>query len=817
MTFTALSRIIRFSILVVLCHEISYVSSNSCSSPLVGAFGLLVPDPEICNHNNTDKNDLTNLTPIKTNILSENNDSSTIPQKEIDGVNIDVEEVTVSNTSKDTGSSSESSSAVSEDPTVITLKEKIQSKALTFEDESDELDRINPIKLLRILAPKIPAIKRAPDFTLRITGASAEEASAAAYAIYLVARKAFSNTRKLQDTSDSASNENINDSNEYYELINDRRFQQLVECALCGMDVELAMKLVGEETELSASNDEDQESSRDEEPSISNDGPEKVHLTTDTSNEEETWTHRIKEGLSVLDASLLAWSLALLGVDDLPSLGNESPTMILSALANRCKRILKSRCDTLFAFDHNTDMNNLNATSKIESAERLAKDAASVCWAFACVKGCTNVCSDGLFKTCYDILYAPLDNLDAPVESVDQFVDRLSSSDEKSTTSDSKNLFRDNISQETGSDLNSDRLAQFLSLNGMIDVIWACALHGRPKNELRNLVEFLKPIILSELEQVKDATSITKSEMLFKNELQSEHEVQETNDTVIQENVNGQINETVAETSKNTDITSSQAEASHDVAPEVVIISEDDLITEEGLVEVVDAAALLAAESQANAKSGIRQDLESMDSDSELKSGDESHTPDIPSYSDTEGDILRSLTITPRDMCSLAWAFTELDTDASDIVCCVVNILKNVGPLAFSELEGRDLSNLVWSIARCDKKSLNMVSHVDLEHVLNQAGEWLLFRLGSKLTKLGIDQDTEYDNLDPINPTDLSRALWSFSICFDKGYFESSELTEIVTNRLALEGLHLASTYINYFTAEDLVSMYSIFFKTLPP
>ena len=70
---------------------------------------------------------------------------------------------------------------------------------------------------------------------------------------------------------------------------------------------------------------------------------------SDYDSELEAKEYPIKEGLSVIDASLLAWSLALLGIDDLPTLGNEDPKMVLSALANRCKRMLKSRKDSLFS------------------------------------------------------------------------------------------------------------------------------------------------------------------------------------------------------------------------------------------------------------------------------------------------------------------------------------------------------------------------------------------------------------------------------------------------------------------------------------
>ena len=710
------------------------------------------------------------------------------------------------------------------------LREKIRALAIDFELNDESSDRANannnnPVKLLRTLAPKIPAIKRAPDFTLRITGASSEEACAAAYAIYLVAQKAFaapSSKVPRVDVDDALSEEygdaNVDDDNEYHDLIHDRRFQQLVECAMCGMDVELAMKLVEEdEAKLAASNDSSGTTSNMDEEDVSvlgkrEEGDEVETLSqsnlskSDYDSELEAKEYPIKEGLSVIDASLLAWSLALLGIDDLPTLGNEDPKMVLSALANRCKRMLKSRKDSLFSENIDTVELNDFENNKMEKAEFLAKDAASVCWAFACVKGCTNVRSDGLFSTCCDILYSPLDDLYGAVESVDQLVDRLSKSSESNNENVDDSAITHTSAEANEQDIQSneciksevkhiDRLAHFLSLNGVIDVIWACAIHGHPKSDLRKLVEVMRPIILNEVKGI----AYSKSELLYNDQSEKvkHHKNKYNNDAHI-----CTIDEGATE--KEAPIIPS-TEDLNETVPEVIIVSEDDLISEEGLVEVVDAATLIAAENQANLQS---ESGDSISPDIQFNEPDNEHIDiEIDDAVASQDNPLLSFTITPRDMCSLIWAFTEVGVDSNEIIRHILSSLNMAGSVAFSEMEGRDLSNLVWSIARCSGNLVDVVPHSIISNVLDQAGEWLLLRLGSQLSKLDQYPDKESNNLDPISPTDLSRALWSFALCFDKEYITQDERGCSLVGRLALEGLHLASSYLNYFTAEDLVSL----------
>ena len=74
------------------------------------------------------------------------------------------------------------------------------------------------------------------------------------------------------------------------------------------------------------------------------------------------------------------------------------------------------------------------------------------------------------------------------------------------------------------------------------------------------------------------------------------------------------------------------------------------------------------------------------------------------------------------------------------------------------------------------------------------------------LTKL--NSTAEIDDFGPINPKDLARALWSFSTCLvdrEKLCPSNNDLYS-VNFRLALEGIDLAASYINQFTAEELVS-----------
>ena len=116
-----------------------------------------------------------------------------------------------------------------------------------FTGESGAKGLRHPKKLL-ILAPKIPAIKKSPDITLRIKSAKADlDGAVAAYAIGSIAcmtelYEQSSTELLIVGSDDNETDENGSEPFASDDIISDRRFGQLVECMLCGMDAKAKRK-----------------------------------------------------------------------------------------------------------------------------------------------------------------------------------------------------------------------------------------------------------------------------------------------------------------------------------------------------------------------------------------------------------------------------------------------------------------------------------------------------------------------------------------------------------------------------------------------
>ena len=110
----------------------------------------------------------------------------------------------------------------------------------------------HPNKVLRYVAPRIPAIQTSPDILLRIQSARPSvDAGAAAFCIGTVARicQHYDNHRgprqrrrrkrrkDVEDDSSSSSSSSSGASSVSADIIKDRRFEQLVECVLCGLNI----------------------------------------------------------------------------------------------------------------------------------------------------------------------------------------------------------------------------------------------------------------------------------------------------------------------------------------------------------------------------------------------------------------------------------------------------------------------------------------------------------------------------------------------------------------------------------------------------
>jgi len=336
---------------------------------------------------------------------------------------------------------------------------------------------ISPQKLLHKVAKKIQPIQRSPDILLKIRSASSQDAGTAAYTIGLLAGATdMYEKHQRNDKEGSPSSDLVED------VVKDRRWEQIVECVLCGVDVRKRMK------ELQALHHD------------ANENSEKGNI-----NEPDREENHVIEGLDVPDASRAAWGLSTLGVDNyVDKLGGETLHDILTALSLRCQDILNNQWNELNEFALSSS-NIIVDSPKLErwddSKENLARDAARSMWAFACVKACTNVRSDYLLATCCNILTASFisqDNLRKKTLEAEAVLDRLADIakndgeendvlvevTKEGNENNVDSLVETKLKNETGTDTvtesvqSNPMLSQHLSPLELANVIWALAVHN---------------------------------------------------------------------------------------------------------------------------------------------------------------------------------------------------------------------------------------------------------------------------------------------------------------------------------------------------
>eukprot|EP00978_Attheya_sp_CCMP212_P016185 scaffold42202_cov55-Attheya_sp.AAC.6 len=179
--------------------------------------------------------------------------------------------------------------------------------------------RPHPLKVLHQVAPKIPAIQHSPDFMLRIRSARADlDSGIAACAIGAVA-----SVTELYDKIIQKSHHSDDDNTEPLaaatEIISDRRFEQLVECLLCGVNVKMrlaeASLLENKRTAELGDKIENDVSNLDGEQTqegVQVDGVDDEHV--EVSNDKESGSKGanglINEDIMVADACRAAWGMS---------------------------------------------------------------------------------------------------------------------------------------------------------------------------------------------------------------------------------------------------------------------------------------------------------------------------------------------------------------------------------------------------------------------------------------------------------------------------------------------------------------------------
>ena len=722
----------------------------------------------------------------------------------------------------------------------------------------------HPEKVLHFLAPKIPAIKQSPDFTLRIKSAKAElDGSIAAYMIGSIACLVEMHELVLSESIGTGAddpnnaNEERPDGTSAKSLLSDRRLEQLVECVLCGIDTEGDMRELEEFEQATSSSDS----------GVSDPGGKIATRST-------------TKGLSVMDASFAAFGLSLLDIEEGQLLSGLSPGEILSSLSLHCRA-------RLLATEQHLRRDKSAAQADLDS---IAHDTATALWAFACVKSNTGEYSDSLFDAGASILVfdesALLESKQEEV-AMEDIVDRLAAASEDTvgfsspdhiiaesddatasiprTTVDSetsvlrdKNKFADEM--KNGSTLLLDRLSQTQAIN----TLWALAIHGSNDNqalhrksdsdsssnfssvESENFVDLLLGRVATILQAEKDrlmdtptvinqisgrddenvidtsegqtasaedwsgsdtqngdvhmgAKTASETETLLKEhsgiDVEGEavtSEVREDiRDTEVETNQDGAkvVDGSIDDAGETIQVMSAaaileaearQIEKNHRESDELVKISQDSADHDISLVETMNATAMVQTEMEQNSEDHSEVILDKValihENCERVDNGDEA-----PSS---------VLSLSAKDLCSIAWSATELNRpSSSDIIANAIILLQSFSEEAFLVMDGSALSNIAWAIAKSSEASQGNI--VDTSLIYNIAD--------IALKQLRARQDT-------FQPPELSRLLWSIAVIesSSRGILSGISYRNHTFSKLAILALSIADANLPIFSVEDL-------------
>jgi hypothetical protein len=676
----------------------------------------------------------------------------------------------------------------------------------------------HPRKLLHYLAPKVPAIKHSPDVNLRIRSARSDMGSGVAacmigtlaHVCEIYDKEVLKRAALTGESTRSAAPD----------ITADRRFEQLVECVLSGVNIK-KRKRESLMQKLDWNSDEaaDIEEILDEEDA------------------------QVDEGLNVRDGCRAAWGMAILGVSHLETMGDVKVQDLFLALSLRIRELLLARLQLLRRDDLYSESSGLIQSTEdrlYEVAEELAEDAGSTMWAFACVKACTGMQSSPLFEACCSILCqdpvemrkraqeADRDSDDSAI-GINDVVDRLARSEagfaaHSVPVSDSRNASQQNA--------HKDALLDWLSPNEVNDILWALALHGNPVGTLS-----IDEVTLSGTASALREIAFDRMLIWLNDDL----------DLLRESSQNRQAKESspfLASPAEEDAITVEVVDAAillasqEEVQPDIVAASIDDMPVEnltlrmgqhssdgENIQEyqVVDAAKLLAS------IEGDSVDIETeiLMAPSTLVNGDSGNesrsqeTRQINEAVSTGATISKSLKpntkaidsvlppspiFSPHNLASVAWSVNELrDPLRVRIVDVVIQIFGRLGSTSIDSLKGADLSNLAWAVSRYEDalegRDRNSHDPMSLSILC-----WVA-RASTQRMKEAPGGDSKFPSLHSFQPPELGRLVWAIAC----GVSTSSDVSHDIrqdpfVSEVALTALRAAGSNLSLFATEDLVS-----------
>jgi hypothetical protein len=671
----------------------------------------------------------------------------------------------------------------------IVVRSLIASRASDYLAELSVDSTKPPQKVLHLLAPKIPAIKQSPDYLLRIRNARGDvDSGIAASLIATMARVSIHYDRKMGGSIGP-------------EIIKDRRFEQLVECVLCGVDVRKrrleAQKLAdGEDANF------DMEELLDEE------------------------NVKIDEGLSARDACRAAWGIAVLGGHEMKTFGGQKGLDILMALSLRVRECLLARLQMLRQGEiRPTAPSGLSLAEGFDyDSEDLAGDAACALWTFACVKASTGLRTAPMFEACCSILCqnptqlreredAKKGTLDSSDFAMDNVVDKLA----KSEGVDTEQLI--SVKNETSSDPSSsassedgekDTLLHWLSSKETCEIMWAVAIHGRTddtgsKQEM-NLSETASALSEIAFDQIQgwleedlkrmkalpeNDPSVSSADPSDRIEDVLEKDYVKRQDGVVVEVVDAAalLSQGPSQRTVEGVIENATAEAfsiNRSNVPEARVQE----------IQVVDAAALLASE-KGNKNIEVKSEvlLTSTTTSQDTLNSTPSRLLNKSSQSDTEFHF------TNKNLCSIAYAVTDLQDSLRDVVVdAICEIFLEQGRRGVTYLDGGDLTNVAWAIARRTGSS-GFSPNNEVRHQLICLVEWLTERALSLVDWR--DTTSVFRNF---QAPEIGRMMWSLAVTLSNLSEHTVEDRSVDKDfrDFAMVALKAADSHLSLFGTEDL-------------
>ncbi len=359
-------------------------------------------------------------------------------------------------------------------------------------DESLPKAAPHPKKVLRYIAPKLHAISHSPDIMLRIRSAHAVDVGAAATAIGVVAAimDLYEEMEKyVAGACDKGQRHGFSYQNVRDDVIKDRRFEQLLECVSCGIDVRRRTKEY--ESLIHSMNGADIDGDRGE------DGHDKVE---DISEDTEVFDddERLTESISASDIARLIFGITAMGFEKERVIDTFDTTDYIVALGIRANEILQDR----FQHDHDPDVKS-----------SLSRDVAACTVAFSAAGEFFSARLQFVILTCLKLFGANMrmsppeeressnedEDLVADDSQIDEIVDRLAMSEEIAVhpVSNDPNL---NRTKSGANDEISDLLLNYLCRKDRMAVLKALTVY-QVSDELKisNAVSILLDIAIAEM------------------------------------------------------------------------------------------------------------------------------------------------------------------------------------------------------------------------------------------------------------------------------------------------------------------------------